>query len=165
MAWNERMHEMVVNGLQEGLSASRIARRLGGIGEHVTRSAVIGYMHRNNLKASPYTPKQCMPRQASMIKPTPRVSDRRELQKRLDDLKAVGAQMRQAVKPAPVASEVSAVTLLDLREHMCRWPIGDPRDEDFRFCGRHKEHGSYCADHARKAFADWQPPRARRKAA
>lgn len=32
----------------------------------------------------------------------------------------------------------------------CVWPIGDPRDPDFHFCGAEtKEYnGSYCAEHA-----------------
>lgn len=34
----------------------------------------------------------------------------------------------------------------------CRWPIGDPRDENFKFCGRKRETGKpYCAEHALKS--------------
>ncbi len=30
----------------------------------------------------------------------------------------------------------------------CRWPIGDPRDQDFHMCGnRHSLSGSYCEFH------------------
>ncbi len=42
------------------------------------------------------------------------------------------------------------VNLLDLKECMCRWPIGDPQSRDFHFCGRQKTAGSsYCEHHAR----------------
>jgi hypothetical protein len=48
--------------------------------------------------------------------------------------------------------------------HHCRWPIGDPSAENFRFCGRRRvvsqPNGSmakgkpspYCAEHARMAY-------------
>jgi GcrA cell cycle regulator len=49
------------------------------------------------------------------------------------------------------------VTTLEARD--CRWPIGDPRQEDFHFCGEPQVPGqSYCSHHLRLAF---QPPRPR----
>jgi len=44
---------------------------------------------------------------------------------------------------------------------MCRWPIGDPGEPEFHFCGR-KSFGSlpYCDHHARMAY---QPAQARRR--
>ena len=30
---------------------------------------------------------------------------------------------------------VERVTIMDLRESMCRWPMGDPTKPEFRFCG------------------------------
>jgi GcrA cell cycle regulator len=49
------------------------------------------------------------------------------------------------------------VTTLEPRD--CRWPIGDPRQEDFHFCGEPQVPGqSYCSEHLRLAF---QPPRPR----
>ena len=48
-------------------------------------------------------------------------------------------------------------TILDLTERMCRWPIGDPKDPGFRFCGRTRDTGlPYCTEHAAKAY---QPPK------
>ena len=39
-------------------------------------------------------------------------------------------------------------TLFDLREWNCRYPIGDPKHSNFRFCGaRRLEPHSYCATH------------------
>jgi GcrA cell cycle regulator len=50
-------------------------------------------------------------------------------------------------------------TLLDLEPHDCRWPIGEPRQAGFHFCGeRHLEGRPYCARHWSMAF---QPPRPR----
>jgi hypothetical protein len=47
------------------------------------------------------------------------------------------------------------VRLADLRENMCRWPIGDPQQFDaFRFCGCRRLPGdTYCAAHNKMAFA------------
>jgi GcrA cell cycle regulator len=51
----------------------------------------------------------------------------------------------------------------------CRWPIGDPSAENFRFCGRRRvviqQNGSvakgklspYCAEHARMAYQPVMP--------
>ncbi len=45
------------------------------------------------------------------------------------------------------------LSLLDLNIHTCRWPIGDPRDEDFHFCGKKVQAGNiYCEEHAKIAF-------------
>jgi GcrA cell cycle regulator len=45
------------------------------------------------------------------------------------------------------------VTLMELRESMCRWPMGDPTTPEFRFCGGRSPigGGSYCVHHARLA--------------
>jgi GcrA cell cycle regulator len=51
-------------------------------------------------------------------------------------------------EPSPVG-----VSLLDLTDKMCRWPIGDPKEDDFHFCGRPIKAGSpYCEHHAAVAF-------------
>ena len=51
-------------------------------------------------------------------------------------------------------------TVLTINDRMCRWPIGDPSENEFHFCGRKPKSGSpYCEAHARKAY---QPQQARR---
>jgi hypothetical protein len=50
-------------------------------------------------------------------------------------------------------------TLLDLESNDCRWPIGEPRQPDFHFCGKpHVPGRPYCELHWSMAF---QPPRPR----
>ena len=46
------------------------------------------------------------------------------------------------------------VTLMELRESMCRWPLGDPAAAEFRFCGAKSPAGSgpYCCQHSRIAY-------------
>lgn len=72
---------------------------------------------------------------------------------------------------APVTEErVSAeivpmsrnLTLIQLSDRTCKWPLGDPLSADFRFCGNHSNDATpYCQYHARLAF---QPVSERRRA-
>lgn len=51
------------------------------------------------------------------------------------------------------AKEPQGATILSLTERMCRWPIGDPKEPDFRFCGKPSSPGvPYCAEHAAVAY-------------
>ncbi len=54
-------------------------------------------------------------------------------------------------------------TLADLEADDCRWPIGDPRQAGFHFCGAQKEEGRpYCVAHWAISFVPsrsrHQPP-------
>ncbi len=58
------------------------------------------------------------------------------------------------------------VTIMELREGMCRWPIGDPTSPEFRFCGARADIGSpYCDHHARIAYQPAADRRRERKVA
>jgi len=50
---------------------------------------------------------------------------------------------------------------LSLAPKQCRWPVGDPREPDFHFCGAAKVRGQYCAAHAAMAY----PPKQKRRRA
>lgn len=48
-----------------------------------------------------------------------------------------------------------AVTIAGLEANHCRWPVGDPRSSDFRYCGADKHSGhSYCPAHCRAAYTE-----------
>ena len=140
--WTEDRVEQLKSLWTEGLSASQIARALGG---GVTRNAVIGKVHRLGLAG----------------RATPSRSDRPRLPS------APRMSMRPHQPPAPIVEEDpvtlddgSFATVLTISNAMCRWPIGDPSDSEFHFCGRKPKAGSpYCEAHARKAY---QPQQQRR---
>lgn len=45
------------------------------------------------------------------------------------------------------------LSLTDLDNHTCRWPIGDPKDENFHFCGKKVRIGqTYCEEHSAVAY-------------
>ena len=42
---------------------------------------------------------------------------------------------------------------MDLRTNTCRWPIGEPTDDNFHFCGKQTVTGKpYCAEHCKVAY-------------
>ncbi|MFQ8430063.1 GcrA family cell cycle regulator [Amaricoccus sp. W119] len=61
---------------------------------------------------------------------------------------------------AEVAKKAKKLTLMQLTERTCKWPVGDPATEDFWFCGLPSAPGKpYCETHVAVAF---QPMSARR---
>jgi GcrA cell cycle regulator len=77
----------------------------------------------------------------------------------------IEARTFEAPAPRPVEEIVvpicERVTIMELREAMCRWPLGDPSQPDFRYCGARSDVGaSYCAHHSRMAY---QPAQDRRR--
>jgi hypothetical protein len=61
------------------------------------------------------------------------------------------------VDPSPTASVVEQVCAL--ASDACRWPCGDPRDRNFRFCGKPTATGSYCGYHRAVAYLPPRPGR------
>ena len=152
MSWTEERVEQLKKLWTEGHSASQIANQLGG----VTRNAVIGKVHRLGLsgRATPSRPVKRPPRLARP-KPTPQRVEKPatttpETAPAPTTLPAV-AKTAEPLEPAKLANGDFA-SVLNIRESMCKWPIGDPMDKDFAFCGRAASGGPYCAEHAKVAF-------------
>lgn len=67
------------------------------------------------------------------------------------DIEATKAVLNSEPKQEKVYKE--NITLTELDNHTCRWPIGDPKDEDFRFCGCKVKTGqTYCEEHSAIAY-------------
>lgn len=166
MAWTDERVETLKKLWAEGLSASQIANRLGG----VTRNAVIGKVHRLGLSGRTTTSraKAPRPRRRTVSKPTMRSGGQGYTSHGNTALKALyepDADIEPEQIPAPVHElvipESERASILTLKECMCRWPIGDPGDADFHFCGRPAGPGaSYCEFHSQIAY---QPPQSRRR--
>lgn len=161
MSWNDERVELLKKLWSEGLSASQIAGRLGG----VTRNAVIGKVHRLGLSGRATTSriKSTRPRRAKVgiAKRGARPAFRQP-----GNLAFRSLYQAEAEPFVPSAEELDIPiadrrTLQELTESDCRWPIGDPQHEEFHFCNRKKVPGlPYCEFHAKRAF---QPPQARRR--
>ena len=144
MGWTEERVALLKKLWLEGLSASQIAKQLGG----VTRNAVIGKVHRLGLsgRATPSQPS----RPAFKAPRAPRPASSPSLAPR--------RMVPQMAEPQPVyyVEEPGSATVLTLGAHMCKWPIGDPSSDNFTFCGRRIGDGSYCTEHARQAYQPQQ---------
>lgn len=132
MSWTDERIALLKKLWGEGKTAAEIANKLGG----VTRNAVIGKAHR--LKLS----NRVSPIQENKKKPAP---------------------APQSAAPRPAEKKVQksleqdnsrkAIPLSDLGARMCRWPMGDPREQNFGFCGGPQMEGlPYCAHHAKIAY-------------
>lgn len=127
MSWTDDRVALLKKLWGEGKTAAEIAKELGG----VTRNAVIGKAHR--LKLSNRVSPIQQNKKSSVAK----------------------APAEKKPKQKIIAEDASRETipLLDLKGNMCRWPIGDPRDEKFGFCGAACIPGlPYCAEHAKVAY-------------
>ena len=172
MGWTDERVELLKKLWMEGLSASQIA---GVLGEGVTRNAVIGKVHRLKLSGRA-KPANSTPR----VRSTPRPAGRRLSSAGGGSRAGLAGMMKSrsigsapmhgatALKisedaeteayTAPQAQELfipveERLTLLQLNEHTCKWPIGDPLTPDFYFCGQHSDEGKpYCDFHSRRAY-------------
>ncbi len=148
--WTQEQVSTLKDLWNKGHSAGDIAQRINGF----SRNAVIGKVHRLGL--SRRTPRvtevrvkrRRITRKANAI--------RRERKTEICEL--VAARINPNAKPMPESTLVplegtTPVKLLDLEHHHCRWPIGDPQDAGFGFCGCQKAAGTpYCEAHANRAY-------------
>ncbi|MAU94985.1 MAG: GcrA cell cycle regulator [Fulvimarina sp.] len=177
MGWTDERVEMLRQLWSEGHSASQIAEKLGG----VSRNAVIGKVHRLKLESRIKTvaveakpvvaavaePVMAAPRVVAPQVVAPQVVAAQVMQQSRPMARTMGAtalkvEIHQEIEEeaAPVVRKGGEVvpmmrklSLVQLTERTCKWPIGDPLSPDFHFCGDHSGDGTpYCAFHAKLAF-------------
>jgi len=186
MSWTDERVEQLKKMWTEGQSASQIAKELGG----VTRNAVIGKVHRLGLSnrsgaapaKSPETksakPDPVQPAKPAAPRPEPKPEEPRTMSTAPVPRKPV-ITAGQPLPPQPSANEISPealasvrevekkakrITLMELTERTCKWPIGDPATDDFWFCGLPVQSGKpYCEAHVSVAFQPMSSRRDRRR--
>jgi GcrA cell cycle regulator len=142
--WTEERNAQLKQLWNDGLSASQIARVMGG---GVSRNAVIGRVHRMGL-AGRATPRR--------ERPPAKTKEPRAMRPDTLPDPADGPALE------PIIEDGGAVTTMKLTDRHCRWPIGDPLDADFHYCGHPPASQSpYCAAHTRKAFQHTTPAQRR----
>ncbi|MEP2028503.1 MAG: GcrA family cell cycle regulator [Paracoccaceae bacterium] len=184
MSWTDDRVEMLKKMWGEGQSASQIAKELGG----VTRNAVIGKVHRLGLsnragsggnakpeaKVKPAAKAEAKPRGANKTEAATETEPAAEYKPVVPIRKQI-IPAGQPLPPQPSANEISPealakvseiekkakrLSLMELTERTCKWPVGDPATDDFWFCGLPVKTGKpYCEAHVGVAF---QPMSARR---
>ena len=184
MSWTDERVEILTKMWAEGNSASQIAKELGG----VTRNAVIGKVHRLGL--SNRTTTSASSKSESKTKSTPKSGNKAKQKARKSEVREpksdnVTSLRRQIIPagqplpPQPSANEISPealarvnevekkakkLSLLELTEKTCKWPVGDPATEEFWFCGLATQSGKpYCEAHVGVAFQPMNSRRDRRR--
>lgn len=154
MAWTPELEAAARKLYEEGSSASATAAAMWT--DHhfsISRNAIIGKahrdgwdksMHRSQVKSKPHTVRPAYP-------PNKKFYFRND-----------GASPHLSrIEPETISSPDSDLqipveqrrTLLELRPHDCRWPVGMPGTADFFFCASLSiPDGPYCAEHAARAF-------------
>lgn len=167
MSWTDERVEQLRQHWMEGKSASQIANLLG---HGLSRNAVIGKVHRLGLAGRAKSPSSAAsrPRTASRQQggqrpvPSRPMSVARSV--RGATALAIAPRLETEAEPEAYESVVLPmslrVTIVELKEAMCRWPLGDPTSPDFRYCGSPAATGPYCAHHGRLAY---QPAQDRRR--
>jgi len=189
MSWTDDRIDSLKRLWGDGLSASQIATQLGGISRNavigkVHRLKLESRIAKPTLEAAgreavpehvlppaPPAPVPAPPRLVVAMPVAPRASAPAP-----SGPIAAGPIATSVVPPVAAAQNAIAavsctgaeivpitrnLTLVQLSERTCKWPLGDPLSNEFRFCGNHSRDSSpYCAYHARLAF---QPASERRR--
>src|SRR4030088_874049 len=133
LTWSDDRVEQLKKLWEAGLSASKIAAELG----NVTRNAVIGKVHRLGLSGRAKSPSSAAPRPR---KARPHQHMMRVSRPAVRGNTALAHAYDLDAEPEPelVDNDIpmgQRRTLLELPEGTCRWPIGDPGQIAFFFCG------------------------------
>lgn len=167
MAWTDEMVEDLKKMWHEGLTTGEIGKRLG-----VSKNSIVGKVHRLSLSGRP-----------SPIKKKDDTESNKKVSETVEKeapVKAVKTPKEEKTAPKIKAEKhseahsekeekVEAVNpldrfeqyhsrnkkamLTDLDNHTCRWPLGDPKDENFHFCGKKVKIGqTYCDEHSAIAY-------------
>jgi GcrA cell cycle regulator len=158
MSWTDERVELLKKLWADGLSASQIAAELGGI----TRNAVIGKVHRLGLSGRAKSTSNGTPRPRKARAPSLIRIGRGAI--RGNTALAHAYEIEAEAEPEPIDNVIpigQRRTILELNEHTCHWPVGDPGSTEFFFCGGNTVSSlPYCAYHSRVAY---QPAGERRR--
>lgn len=167
--WTDERVSLLKQLWGEGKTAKEIAGLLGG---GLTRNAVIGKAHRLKLsgRVSPIQQNKSIAQKA--VENKARATGKLKDTVRAKASKAAAAKAQSGAEGNAEAAPVRArrtevpeelmraqsnngkgVSLLEINDRMCRWPVGDPQDKDFHFCGARCDSSQpYCDTHAQIAF-------------
>ncbi|MBP5399158.1 MAG: hypothetical protein J6Y53_01915 [Alphaproteobacteria bacterium] len=178
MAWTDKMVEDLKVMWKQGLTTGEIGRRLG-----VSKNSIVGKVHRLQLDARPSPIKRktdpenqtgdlfkqpikkekivIEKKTVSPIKPEPKVektipqpTKEKTTAPKTKEEKDIEISSKFFLKQPTVSKDFNGnAMLIDLDNHTCRWPLGDPKDDNFRFCGRKVRIGqTYCEEHSALAY-------------
>ena len=134
MSWNEEKVTKLKELWGKGNTASQIAEIIGGL----SRNAVIGKANRLNL--------------SSKIKMRSSSSSQSFQDNNSKEKRGRKSRFQSLVIEKDFEPE-NPKKLEDLDENSCKWPIGNPEEQSFYFCGRSSlKDFSYCKLHLIYAY-------------
>ena len=194
MAWTDERVELLKKMWGEGQSASQLAKELGGVPRNAVIGKVhrLGLSNRatTSTKSDSATKAEAKPKAApkpkAAAKPTADPMPEMKTEPAVPQRPAATPSNRKAIIPAgqplppqPSANEISPealakvnevekkakkLTLMELTERTCKWPVGDPATDHFWFCGLPVQAGKpYCEAHVGVAFQPMSSRRDRRR--
>ena len=192
MSWTDERVELLKKMWGEGQSASQIAKELGGVTRNAVIGKVhrLGLSNRAGSGGNGAAPaKEKAPAKPAKArteaKPAPAAAEPAKAEPAEDTAPPMSAARRaiipagQPLPPQPSANEISPealakvneveksarrISLMELTERTCKWPIGDPATADFWFCGLPVQPGKpYCEAHVGVAFQPMSSRRDRRR--
>ena len=155
--WTEARVIELVQMWADGISSSRISKMMSQKYDHtVTRNAVIGRLSRMGLTSKTRQEEKKF-RRRQKAKATVRSREKKIREEMRSPHRMASWPVKREAHPPlnyeevfreVIVPEVDRVTIADLEDHQCRWPVGDPRESDFHFCGaRRMPNASYCVYH------------------
>ncbi len=192
MSWTDERVEKLKKMWGEGQSASQIAKELGGVTRNAVIGKVhrLGLSNRSGGGGVTKTAPKEKARASARAKPATKAARTDAAQPAATPMpesaaKPAGPARRpiipagQPLPPQPSANEISPealasvrevekkakkLSLMELTERTCKWPIGDPATDEFWFCGLAVKPGKpYCEAHVGVAFQPMSSRRDRRR--
>ena len=192
MSWTEERVETLKKMWAEGQSASQIAKELGGVTRNAVIGKVHRLGLSNRINGSvPGRPEDAEMEDGPVAEAAVETDEAEEpevmeepqpvqpVQKTVVPVRKAIVPAGQPLPPQPSTNEISPealasqrevekmarrLTLMELTERTCKWPIGDPATADFWFCGLPVEQGKpYCEAHVGVAFQPMSSRRDRRR--
>ena len=192
MSWTEERVETLKKMWAEGQSASQIAKELGGVTRNAVIGKVHRLGLSNRINGSvPGRPEDAEMEDGPVAEAAVETDEAEEpevmeepqpvqpVQKTVVPVRKAIVPAGQPLPPQPSTNEISPealasqrevekmarrLTLMELTERTCKWPVGDPATDDFWFCGLPVQQGKpYCEAHVGVAFQPMSSRRDRRR--
>jgi len=138
----------------EGYTTGEIGKKL-----NVSKNAVVGKAHRLGLESRPSPIRRVMEDNEEVESAEDNVEANAKTEVVESKSKKRANSAKEVKVPSPVKKAVAKqpkkkiVKIEDLSMNSCRWPIGDPKEEGFHFCGKETYNGKpYCLEHCATAY-------------
>ena len=148
MIWTDEAVEELRKMWDRGMTTGQIAKAL-----NVTKNSIIGKVHRLCLTARPSPIKKTTEKAEKKSIAPQKNSKPAKHSVKVKPEESVAKDCCESIKTPESVVEETNIPLVKLDNHTCRWPLGDPRDDDFCFCGKRVKTGqTYCEEHAAIAY-------------